>query len=135
MNETLVSGAPINHATTWHDIDWAKCYRVLRRHQARIVKATQNKQWGKVKSLQYLLTKSFFVKAQAVKRVTENRGKNTAGVDGETWNTPVAKMDGIRQLKKSGYKPQPLRRIYIPKSNGDQRQLGIPTMKDRAMQA
>ena len=135
MNEALASGAPINYANSWHEIDWAKGYRVVRRHQARIVKATQSKQWGKVKSQQHLLTHSFYAKALAVKRVTENRGKNTAGVDDITWDTPVTKMEGIRQLKKRGYRPQPLRRVLIPKSNGGLRPLGIPTMKDRAMQA
>ena len=71
----------------------------------------------------------------AVKRVTENRGKNTAGVDGTTWSTPAAKMKAVNSLKHNGYKPLPLKRVAIPKSNGKERLLGIPTMKDRAMQA
>ncbi|WP_305955949.1 reverse transcriptase N-terminal domain-containing protein [Pseudomonas sp. D(2018)] len=72
---------------------------------------------------------------QAVKRVTENRGKRTPGVDGKIWSTPEAKFKGAHALQHRGYRPQPLRRIYIPKSNGKQRPLGIPTMGDRAMQA
>jgi RNA-directed DNA polymerase len=99
------------------------------------VKATQEGKWGKVKALQHLLTHSFSGRAIAVKRVTENQGKRTPGVDGEIWNTPAKKATAIYSLKQHGYQPLPLRRIYIPKSNGKKRPLGIPTMKDRAMQA
>jgi RNA-directed DNA polymerase len=107
----------------------------VRRLQARIVKATQVGRWGKVKALQYLLTHSFSGKVLAVKRVTENQGKRTSGVDGVTWETPEKKSRAVQQLRQRGYRPQPLRRIYIPKSNGKKRPLGIPTMKDRAMLA
>ena len=119
----------------WHQINWAKCHENVRRLQARIVKATKEGRWGKVKSLQHLLTHSFSGKALAVKRVTENQGKRTPGVDKETWSTPTAKSQAVMSLKRRGYKPLPLRRIYIPKANGKKRPLGIPTMKDRAMQA
>jgi RNA-directed DNA polymerase len=88
-----------------------------------------------VKALQRLLTRSFSGKALAVKRVTGNQGKNTPGVDGEIWDTPAKKMKAIHELRPRGYRPQPLRRTYIPKSSGKMRPLGIPTMKDRAMQA
>jgi RNA-directed DNA polymerase len=99
------------------------------------VKATQEGRWGKVKALQWLLTHSFSGKAIAVKRVTENQGKKTPGVDGATWLTPEAKSQAVLSLKRRGYQPLPLRRVYIPKSNGKLRPLGIPTMQDRAMQA
>ena len=82
-----------------------------------------------------MLTRSFAAKVIAIRRVTENRGKNTPGVDRETWNTPKLKWDAINQLSRKGYKPKPLRRVYIPKANGKRRPLGIPTMLDRAMQA
>jgi RNA-directed DNA polymerase len=88
-----------------------------------------------VKSLQWLLTHSFSSKALAARRVTENQGKKTPGVDGTTWSTPKAKSQAMLSLKRHGYRPLPLKRVYIPKANGKMRPLGIPTMKDRAMQA
>jgi len=95
----------------------------VRRLQARIVKATKEKRWGKVKALQRLLTHSFSGKALAVRRVTENQGKNTPGVDRIIWNTPHKKINAIYSLRQRDYHPQPLRRIYIPKKNGATRSL------------
>lgn len=135
MTAEMTAGAVSNATMGWHDIDWMVVHRNVRRLQARIVKATQEGRWNKVKALQRLLTHSFSGKALAVKRVTQNRGKNTPGVDGEIWNTPAKKMKAVYNLRQRGYQPQPLRRIYIPKTNGKTRPLGIPTMKDRAMQA
>jgi len=119
----------------WEQIDWSQCEQKVRRLQARIVKATQEGRHGKVKALQWLLTHSFYGRALAVKRVTHNQGKNTPGVDGAIWRTPASRYKAIGTLRRRGYFPQPLRRVYIPKSNGKLRPLGIPTMKDRAMQA
>jgi RNA-directed DNA polymerase len=132
---TAKAGAISHDAMNWHDIEWGKVHGEVRRLQARIVKATQEGRWGKVRSLQHLLTRSFSGKALAVKRVTENQGKNTPGVDGVIWDTPKKKMQAVHELNPRGYRPQPLRRVYIPKSNDRLRPLGIPTMKDRAMQA
>jgi RNA-directed DNA polymerase len=97
----------------------------------RIVKAWQEGRRRKVRALQRMLTRSLSGKALAVRRVTENQGKRTAGVDGLTWSTPDAKSAAVLSLKRRGYQPRPLRRVYIPKSNGKMRPLGIPTMKDR----
>jgi len=136
MNMKVKMCAPsCEEATQWHEIDWSQCHRNTRRLQARIVKAQQEGRYNKVKSLQWLLTHSFSGKAIAVKRVTENRGKKTTGVDGKTWSTPGDKSQAILSLKRRGYKPQPLKRVYLLKKNGKKRPLGIPTMKDRAMQA
>ena len=104
--------------------------------QMRIAKATQESDWRRVKALQRSLTRSFTARALAVRRVTENQGKRTAGVDRELWDTPTRKWEAVSALKQHrGYRPQPLRRVFIPKANGKERPLGIPTMKDRAMQA
>src|SRR3989442_1617765 len=133
--EMQAAGAASHDEMGWHAIHWQAVNQEVRRLQVRIVKAQQQGKWGKVKALQHLLTHSFSGKALAVKRVTENQGKRTSGVDGEIWKTPQKKAEAIETLKQQGYHPRPLRRIYIPKSNGAQRPLSIPTMKDRAMQA
>jgi len=131
----MVAGAPAHEEDGWHQIDWYHANQNVCRLQARIVKATQDGKWGKVEALQHLLTHSYSGKVLAVRRVTENHGKKTAGVDGITWDTPEKKAAAVYALKQRGYQPQPLRRLYIPKSNGKKRPLGIPTMHDRAMQA
>src|SRR5690242_4484963 len=95
---TLAAGAPSHDAVTWHTIDWSQAHRNVRRLQARIVKATQEGRWGKVRALQHLLTHSFSGKALAVRRVTENHGKTTAGVDRVIWNTPEKKAAAISVL-------------------------------------
>jgi RNA-directed DNA polymerase len=106
----------------------------VRRLQARIVKALQEGKKRKVRALQIILTRSFSGKAMAVRRVTENQGKNTPGVDKEIWNSPEKKTQTIANLQHSGYRPKPLKRIYIPKGDNRLRPLSIPVMKDRAMQ-
>lgn len=125
-----------SHQTnSWHTIDWYAVERKVRELQVRIAKATKQQQWRRVKALQRMLVRSFAAKCLAVKRVTENRGKRTAGVDGELWSTPESKWRAVFRLTRKGYKPKPLKRVYIPKANGKRRPLGIPTMFDRAMQA
>lgn len=135
MTTVKAVGAAPSRKLNWEAIDWPTVQRNVRRLQVRIAKATKEGRWGKVKALQRLLTHSYSGKALAVKRVTQNTGKKTAGVDGILWNTSQKKARAIYELKRRGYTPQPLRRIYIPKANGKMRPLGIPTMKDRTMQA
>ncbi|MBR1449196.1 MAG: group II intron reverse transcriptase/maturase, partial [Prevotella sp.] len=119
----------------WQSIDWKKCEAQVRKLQVRIVEALKANRAGKVKKLQRILVNSFAAKALAVRRVTSNRGGSTAGVDGETWLTPAERYRAISSLTLRGYKAKPLKRVEIPKSNGKMRPLGIPTIKDRAMQA
>jgi RNA-directed DNA polymerase len=133
--KTAQAGASIDDAYMWAQIDWVHVRREVRRLQMRIAKAVKEGRWNKVKALQYRLTHSFYAKLLAVKRVTSNRGKRTPGIDGILWKGARAKWRAAISLRKRGYRPQPLRRIYIPKKNGKKRPLGIPTMYDRAMQA
>lgn len=88
-----------------------------------------------MKALQRMLTRTLSAKLYAVRRVTQNQGARTAGVDRELWDSPESRWEAIGRLKRRGYKPLPLRRVFIPKANGKERPLGIPTMRDRAMQA
>jgi len=129
------AGALINEAETWHSIVWKTVQSNIRRLQMRIAKAIKEKKSSKAKALQWLLTHSFHAKLFAVKRVTTNKGKKTPGVDGVLWKGAKAKMQAAKNLRRRGYKPYPLKRIYIPKKNGKKRPLSIPTMKCRAMQA
>ena len=136
MTTAQAVGAVSREAAEWYAIDWQAIHRNVRRLQVRIVQATKASRWGKVRALQHLLTHSYSGKVLAVRRVTENNGKKTPGVDQEIWDTPEKKTQAVHELKRRGYQPQPLRRVYIPKSDGKtMRPLGIPTMKDRAQQA
>jgi RNA-directed DNA polymerase len=136
MTTAQAVGAVSREAAEWYAIDWQAINRNVRRLQVRIVQATKESRWGKVRALQRLLTHSYSGKVLAVRRVTENNGKATPGVDQEIWDTPEKKRQAVHALKRRGYRSQPLRRVYIPKSDGKtMRPLGIPTMKDRAQQA
>ena len=120
---------------TWDLINWDTVKSEVRRLQTRIAKAISEGHYSKVKSLQWLLTHSFHAKLLAVKRVVQNQGGKTPGVDKVIWKTPQHKMKAAQSLTRKGYQTQPLRRIYIPKKDGRLRPLSIPTMKCRAMQA
>ncbi|NHB98710.1 reverse transcriptase N-terminal domain-containing protein, partial [Photorhabdus stackebrandtii] len=109
-----VTGASFE-AIHWDVINWRTIEQHVRRLQMRIAKATRERRWGKVKALQWLLTHAYSAKLLAVQRVTRNTGRNTPGVDGQIWKTPTQKLKGVQSLQRRGYRPQPLRRIYIPK--------------------
>jgi RNA-directed DNA polymerase len=121
--------------TTWDSIYWNKVARAVKSLQARIVKAVKAKHFHKAKALFFLLTRSFCGKLLAILRVTTNKGSKTCGVDKVLWNTPQRKWKAIEQLSIKGYKAKPLKRKSIPKKNGKLRHLGIPTIRDRAIQA
>lgn len=131
---TAQAGATLN-VSSWGAIDWQTVESNVRRLQVRIVKALKEGRWNRVRALQHLLTHSASGKLLATRRVTENDGRRTPGVDGELWDSPNKKLEGSMRLCARGYCPKPLKRIYIPKANGKLRPLGIPTMRDRAMQA
>lgn len=131
----LLDGASSACQTDWNAIDWTEVEKQVRRLQVRIAKAVREGCHGKAKALQWILSHSFSAKLAAVKRVTQNQGSHTAGVDKVVWTTSKQKMQAANSIYRRGYQPQPLRRIYIPKKNGKQRPLSIPTMADRAQQA
>src|SRR5712691_6606743 len=136
MTMATAIGAVSSEAAEWYAMDWQAIHRNVRRLQVRIAQATKVGRWGKVRALQRLLTHSYSGKVLAVRRVTENDGKKTPGVDQEIWDTPEKKTQAVHALKRRGYQSQPLRRVYIPKSDGKtMRPLGIPTMIDRGQQA
>jgi len=132
--QNKLAGAP-STAETWQTINWPTVERNVQRLQMRIAKATREKRFGKVKALQWLLTHSYDAKLLAIKRVSSNKGSKTPGIDGIIWNSDKKKISAIKQIKRRGYKPRPLKRIYIPKKNGKRRPLGIPCMIDRCYQA
>jgi RNA-directed DNA polymerase len=94
MTAVTTAGAVSHRAVEWQALSWPKLHHTVRRLQMRIVKAVQAGRWGKVQALQHLLTHSFAAKALAVKRVTENPGRRTPGVDGLLWDTPEKKAEG-----------------------------------------
>lgn len=120
--------------TCWEEIDFKKAEQSVKKLQRRIAEAYKNQRYDVAMNLQHKLIHSFYAKALAVKRVTSNKGNKTPGVDNVLWNTPELKFEVITSLNRRGYKPKPLKRIYIPKRGGSMRPLSIPTMRDRAMQ-
>jgi RNA-directed DNA polymerase len=134
-NESKKGCARETFCVAWQFIDWQKVRGKVRSLQRRIVKAIKEGRHNRARALQWLLTHSWSAKLLAVKRVTENSGKRTAGVDGVIWRTPEQKLEAARSLTRKRYRAQPLRRIYIPKRNGKMRPLGIPAKYDRAQQA
>ena len=135
MTVAQTTDASFHQPLDWNSIDWNQIQEQVRRLQVRIAKATQSGKHRKAQALQWLLTHSLAAKLLAVRIVTRNKGARTPGVDKVLWRTNKEKLRAAFNLKRHGYRPLPLRRHYIPKSNGKMRPLSIPTMHDRAMQA
>jgi len=134
---TAPPGADASFASprSWQALHWTALQQQVRRLQVRIAKAIKNGKHRKALALQWLLTHSRAAKLLAVRRVTTNRGAKTPGVDNVVWRTNRQKLQAADNLQRRGYKPKPLRRIYLLKKNGKLRPLSIPTLHDRAMQA
>ena len=130
-----MTGAAPTYFVNWEAIKWSTVEKHVNRLQMRIAKAMRLGRVGKAKALQRILTHSFYGKCLAVKGIVLNKGVKTSGVDKVLWRTSQQRIKGVMALKRRGYKPQPLKRIYIPKKGGKLRPLSIPTMADRAMQS
>ena len=141
MHNSNVSGrnTPANFDNEpWVLKPWRKFEKVVFRLQKRIYTARKQGNLKKVNWLQRKLLKSRAAMFLAVRKVTQlNSGKRTAGVDGKTALTDVERIALVRQLEREAgeWSPMPARRVLIPKSDGTQRRLGIPTIADRAWQA
>src|SRR5258708_684443 len=138
MDDTKAPNA--SSSEEWTEIPWRKQKPHLYRLQKRIFKASERGDLKAVHKLQKLLMKSRSARLLAVRRVTQdNQGKKTAGIDGIKSVRPtgrLAMVEAIHPKRISQRKPQPLRRVWIPKpGKTEQRPLGIPVMIDRACQA
>ncbi len=133
----VVSGRK-DAAFQWHQVDWRQAEREVVRLRQRIFTASKAGDLPRVRRLQQLMLRSRSNTLVSVRRVTErNKGRLTAGVDGEVVLTDEAKEQLVSRVhdRADVFKPLPVRRVFIPKPGGKRRPLGIPVIIDRCHQA
>ena len=138
MHDSVEANGPKGRTgTDWGAINWRKADRIVRNLRYRIFRAAQANDLRRVRSLQKLMLRRYSNILMSVRRVTQvNAGKNTPGVDKVVVKTPAARGQLVDRLTTcQPWRAKPVRRVYIPKSNGKQRPLGIPTVMDRAFQS
>jgi RNA-directed DNA polymerase len=135
MYHSATTGEHLITQDMFMTLNWKKIGRNVRKLQVRIAKAVSENKFNKAKSLMWLLVNSYYAKLLSVFRVITNKGGKTPGVDNVVWDIKSDLTTAAKSLRRRGYSPLPLRRVYIRKRNGKKRPLGIPTIKDRAMQA
>lgn len=132
------ANGPEGELLDWDQIDWRRVEDDVRRLRQRIFAASQAGDLKKVRNLQKLMLRSRSNALLSVRRVAqENAGSKTPGIDGRTALLPTlkAKLADQVQQQRTTWRPRAVRRVFIPKANGNKRGLGIPVLMDRALQA
>jgi RNA-directed DNA polymerase len=136
--DTVVVNGPEDVGFDWDTVRWYQAEEHVRRLRQRIFAASQAGDLKKVRNLQKLMLRSRSNALVSVRRVTQiNAGRKTAGVDGMVVTLPEHKAELAQwlQCNTKPWSPRAVRRVYVPKSQGRRRPLGIPVIADRCLQA
>ena len=138
VGDGVVVNGPEDEFLEWDAVDWRAAEEDVRRLRQRIFAASRAGDLKKVRNLQKLMLRSRANALISVRRVTQiNAGRKTAGVDGQVVLLAQHKDDMVRWVQHHAklWTPRPVKRVYVPKSDGRRRPLGIPVVADRCLQA